>query len=469
MRLDSDRRLRLSPCTCFVPGEPDRLLVVEKAGTIQLVDHGVASLFFDLKTAGLVDDEDPSARAGSALGRDRARLREHAPALRLLHSATDGALEVDEFTAAGDTVPLSSRRRVLLIPHPLGERERRPAAVRSRRDALRRHRRATTAMPGNGAGPRARCSARSCGSTRASGGRPYTIPPDNPFVGGGAAESGPTGCATRGASPSTAPTGDLLIGDVGEERARGGRLRPGAGGGPRDELRLGLPRGLIALRAARTLPGGRSSSRSSTTRTSRTRRHARSPAATSSATPSLGDLYGRYLYTDTCGGQIRSLVPSSPATDERSEGLDVDRPSSFGEDCCGRLYVDLAAQRRGFRFEGDARRLRGRGRRWRGRERGRARHPPRPLTVRSPARPTTDRRRSGATDQGLARRRRDRRRRPATRSTRARATTTSAPRAAATASTRRRPRPRGGADRIKGGPGKDQCCGGGGKDKTKSC
>jgi hypothetical protein len=59
--------------------------------------------------------------------------------------------------------------------------------------------------------------------------------------------------------------------------------------------------------------------------------------------PGLSDLYGRYVYSDFCSEEIRSLVlPSSPggrAGDDRSEGLSVGKPSSFGEDACGRLYV----------------------------------------------------------------------------------------------------------------------------------
>ena len=58
---------------------------------------------------------------------------------------------------------------------------------------------------------------------------------------------------------------------------------------------------------------------------------------------SLGDLYGRYLYTDFCSKEIRSLVlPASAegsASDDRSEGLSVGKPGAFGEDACGRLYV----------------------------------------------------------------------------------------------------------------------------------
>jgi hypothetical protein len=58
--------------------------------------------------------------------------------------------------------------------------------------------------------------------------------------------------------------------------------------------------------------------------------------------PSLGDLYGRYLYADFCQGQIRSLLlpaGGGPVTDDRSEGIAVANPTSFGEDSCGRIYV----------------------------------------------------------------------------------------------------------------------------------
>ena len=58
--------------------------------------------------------------------------------------------------------------------------------------------------------------------------------------------------------------------------------------------------------------------------------------------PSLGDLYGRYLYTDFCSEEIRSLVlprTAGIASGDRSEGLAVEKPTSFGEDSCGRIYV----------------------------------------------------------------------------------------------------------------------------------
>ncbi len=59
--------------------------------------------------------------------------------------------------------------------------------------------------------------------------------------------------------------------------------------------------------------------------------------------PALGDLYGSYVYSDYCSGVIRSLrLPAAagePATGDCSLGLRVSKPVSFGEDSARRLYV----------------------------------------------------------------------------------------------------------------------------------
>jgi hypothetical protein len=59
--------------------------------------------------------------------------------------------------------------------------------------------------------------------------------------------------------------------------------------------------------------------------------------------PSLTELYGRYVYSDYCTWQIRSLIlpseASGRASGDRSEQLTVAKPTSFGEDSCGRVYV----------------------------------------------------------------------------------------------------------------------------------
>ena len=53
-----------------------------------------------------------------------------------------------------------------------------------------------------------------------------------------------------------------------------------------------------------------------------------------------GALRGRYVYADFCRGQVRSFAPrSGDARGDRSTGVEVDAPSSFGVDNKGRLYV----------------------------------------------------------------------------------------------------------------------------------
>src|SRR4051812_35138260 len=57
--------------------------------------------------------------------------------------------------------------------------------------------------------------------------------------------------------------------------------------------------------------------------------------------PSLPDLEGRYIYGDFCTGELRSIALDANAPDDRSIG--VSAPffglSSFGEDGCGHVYV----------------------------------------------------------------------------------------------------------------------------------
>lgn len=60
--------------------------------------------------------------------------------------------------------------------------------------------------------------------------------------------------------------------------------------------------------------------------------------------PSLGELYGRYLYADVCTGELHSFEPAlGGATDDRSLGLTVSLPSSFGEGPDGQIYVASTA------------------------------------------------------------------------------------------------------------------------------
>ncbi|HKH64008.1 MAG TPA: PQQ-dependent sugar dehydrogenase [Solirubrobacterales bacterium] len=55
--------------------------------------------------------------------------------------------------------------------------------------------------------------------------------------------------------------------------------------------------------------------------------------------PGFGEAFGRYLYGDNCVGDVRSLSPTAPFATDRYEGVHVDGLDSFGEDSCGRLYA----------------------------------------------------------------------------------------------------------------------------------
>ena len=56
--------------------------------------------------------------------------------------------------------------------------------------------------------------------------------------------------------------------------------------------------------------------------------------------PSLPSLAGRYIYGDYCAGELRSFVPSvGGARDDRPLGLEVSSLSSFGEDAAGHIYA----------------------------------------------------------------------------------------------------------------------------------
>ena len=56
--------------------------------------------------------------------------------------------------------------------------------------------------------------------------------------------------------------------------------------------------------------------------------------------PGLPGLAGRYIYSDYCGGELRTLLPAEGgASGDQALGLDAGNPSSFGEGVGGQIYV----------------------------------------------------------------------------------------------------------------------------------
>lgn len=170
------------------------------------------------------------------------------------------------------------------------------------------------------------------------GGRPYTVPADNPFVGepGARGEIFSYGLRNPWRFSFDPDTRDLSIGDVGQdafeeidyvtfEQAAGGNFGWSAFEGEErfneDQPAEGaIPPVLVASHE----DGNCSITGGLVVRD-----------------PRLPSLEGRYVYADLCRGEIRSFepAPEEPARDDRPVGVDVTRPASFGLDNAERVYV----------------------------------------------------------------------------------------------------------------------------------
>ncbi len=322
------------------PLDPDRLLVVEQAGRSSSSDHGVAKTFLDLtRPTNLVSAGGERGLLSVALAPDYSTSHR----LYVFYTGTDGDLKVDEFTAAGDAADIATRRPVLRIEHSTYGNHNGGQLAFGPDGYLY----IGTGDGGSGGDPF------QSGQTTSSllgkvlridptpGATPYAIPAGNPFADGrlGAPEVWSYGLRNPWRFSFDRSTGALLIGDVGQ----GSReeidyaAQPAAGAG----LNFGwnCREGGIAYSA----PGALCTGASGFTDPIFDYGHSGGNCSITGGyvvrDTSLGDLYGRYLYADVCVGQVRSLIPGPTASGDRSEGLTVSSPSSFGEDSCGRVYV----------------------------------------------------------------------------------------------------------------------------------
>ena len=169
------------------------------------------------------------------------------------------------------------------------------------------------------------------------GGRPYRIPPSNPFVGesGALGEIYSYGLRNPWRFSFDSTTSALSIGDVGQDaieeidlvgrgESRGANFGWSAfeGNEPFNEDQEApdaVPPALTyPLDGACAVTGGYVV-----------------------RDESLRSLYRRYLYGDFCVGELRSFTarPGRQAADDRRLGVDVPQLSSFGEDNRGRIYA----------------------------------------------------------------------------------------------------------------------------------
>jgi hypothetical protein len=318
--------------------DPDRLLVVEQGGRIELWRDGVTSTFLDIQDRVVSGNE--QGLLSVAVAPDYASSGH----IYVYYTRTgDGALQIDEYTASGTAVPESSRRALLTIPHPTyanhngGQLQFGPDGYLY----------IGTGDGGGGGDPFE--NAQSLDSLlgkvlridpHPSGGAAYSIPPGNPYAGAtpGLDEIWSFGLRNPWRFSFDAVTGDLLIGDVGQSAWEEVDFSPRTSGGGRG-LNFGWD-----CREGRHVYEPTGCPSSGFTDPILEYPNPGTGAAVAGGyvvrDPSVADLYGRYVYADTYAGQIRSLVPALPdAQGDRAEGLHVDFVSSFGQDTCRRVYV----------------------------------------------------------------------------------------------------------------------------------
>jgi hypothetical protein len=320
------------------PANPNRLFVVQRGGVIKVVEGGSTQTFADLTSVvrccegerGLLSMAVPPDFPQTGL-------------FYVDYTGQDGPgnLHVGELRASGGTASIGTLRNVLTIPHSSasnhngGQLQFGPDGYLwiSVGDGGVDH---NTALDRNSLlGKILRIDPRQSSSA------PYSIPASNPYVGvTGADEVWAYGLRNPWRFSFDRLSGDLMIGDVGEASYEEVDDAPASGG-----LGRGAFYGWDCREGFHAYPGnGFCPGVTGYTDPIFEYPHAGGGCAITGGyvarDPSLGDLYGRYLYADFCLGEIRSLVPGLPlASGDRSEGVSVSSPVSFGEDACGRLYV----------------------------------------------------------------------------------------------------------------------------------
>jgi glucose/arabinose dehydrogenase len=332
------------------PGNANRLFVVERAGRIQQVENGVVSTFADIRSA---------VGCSGACSGERGLLS-IAPApdfdssgrmyVDYANNAT-GMIHVAELTAVGGTASILTLRDVLVIPHPV-ENNHNGGQLQFGPDGY------LYISTGDGGGSNdVHHNAQNLESLLGkilridplpSGGQAYTVPAGNPFPAATAPDNTIWSYGLRNPFRFSFDrlSGDLVIGDVGQDKREEVDYAPAPALGGGANYGWNCREGFIE--GPGDDPGCSTASPTAFTQPVFDYPHSDPGGGAAHGCaiiggyvvrdPSLGDLYGRYLYGDLCVGQLRSLELANPASD-RSEGIQVENLNSFGQDSCGRLYT----------------------------------------------------------------------------------------------------------------------------------
>ncbi|HEX3240982.1 MAG TPA: PQQ-dependent sugar dehydrogenase [Solirubrobacterales bacterium] len=325
------------------PGFPDLLFVVEQGGKVQVLKNGRRLGTPFLNISGPVQFEGERGLLSIAFPPNYTQSKR----FYVYYTDAAGSIRVDEFKRASPTRALAgSRRSVIAIPH--GENSNHNGGQMQFLGNLLYF---GTGDGGSGGDPpnNAQNKEALLGKLlridpRQRGGRPYSVPASNPFVGRAGRDEiysyGLRNPFRFSFDTVTAAQPRIAIGDVGQNRfeeidyatvvrANGANFGWDAfeGFAPYDDENSGTGDPGGTVKPILAYPHSRGGSCSIT-------------GGYVVADRSLRSLYKRYVYADFCEGQLRTLVPHlKRASNDKKLGLSVQSPSSFGEDTRHRLYV----------------------------------------------------------------------------------------------------------------------------------
>jgi glucose/arabinose dehydrogenase len=321
------------------PGFPQLLFVVEQPGRVVVLKGGRrAGTFLDIRDR--VNYGGERGLLSVAFPPDYARSKR----FYVYYTDAAGAIEVDEFQRRSATrAAPGSRRPVITIPHSVNSNHN-GGQLQFLGNLLY----FGTGDGGSGGDPPNNAQNQDVLlgkllriDPRPSRGRPYSIPADNPFIGkAGRDEIYSYGLRNpfRFSFDTTHGRPRIAIGDVGQNRFE--ELDYLTVGGA-----SGANFGWDALEGFSKYDEENGDTPDPGGTVKPIFAYGRGSGCTIIGgyvvrDPRLSGLRGRYVYADLCEGQLRSLVPNlKRAGGDRGLGLQVQSPSSFGEDQQHRLYV----------------------------------------------------------------------------------------------------------------------------------
>ena len=320
------------------PGFPKLLFVVEQPGKIAVLKggHRLRKPFLDIR--GDVSYGGERGLLSVAFPPDYARSKR----FYVYYTDSDGNIRIDEFHRASATrAAAGSRREVIDIPHPVNSNHN-GGQLQFHGDLLY----FGTGDGGSGGDPPNNAQNKEVLlgkllriDPRPSGGKPYSVPADNPFV-GKAGRDEIYSYGLRNPFRFSFDGSRIAIGDVGQnefEELDYTTVAAAAGADFGWDAFEGFSK-YTDENSGTPDPGG-------TVKPIFAYSHSRGGSCSIIGgyvvrDPRLQSLRGRYLYADLCEGQLRTLVPHlKRASGDRKLGLHVTSPSSFGEDDQHRLYA----------------------------------------------------------------------------------------------------------------------------------